>query len=90
MNLHHHLVHGRDKEFACDKCGKILKSAESIKLHMERVHGRDGEYACDKCGKTLNSADSLRMHMTRVHDNPQQRSDLNLRHETLTSGSPVS
>ena len=42
------------------------------------------------CGKTLNSADSLRMHMTRVHDNPQQRSDLNLRHETLTSGSSVS
>ena len=38
MDLHHHLVHGRDGEFACDKCEKILNSADSIKLHMERVH----------------------------------------------------
>ena len=68
MDLHHHLVHGRDREFACDKCEIILNSTDSIKLHMERVHGRDGEYACDHCGKTLNSADSLRMHMMRVHD----------------------
>ena len=63
MDLHHYLVHGRDGEFACDKCEKILNSADSIKFHMERVHGRDGEYACDKCGKTLNLADSLGMHM---------------------------
>ena len=63
MDLHHYLVHDRDGEFACDKCGKILNSADSVRFHMERVHGRDGEYACDKCGKTLNLADSLGMHM---------------------------
>jgi len=89
MDLHHHLVHGRDGEFACDKCEIILNSADSIKLHMERVHGRDGEYACDHCGKTLNSADSLRMHMMRVHDELRKFIPLLGRNVTLTGGSFV-
>ena len=63
MDLHHYLAHDRDGEFACDKCGKILNSADSVRFNMERVHGGDREYACDKCGKTLNLADSLGMHM---------------------------
>ena len=63
MDLHHHSAHDRDGEFACDKCGKILNSADSVRFHIERVHGRDGEYACDKCGKILNLPDSLGMHM---------------------------
>ena len=52
-------VHGRDGEYACDKCGKTLNSADSLRMHMTRVHDKCEYEAAQKC--------TVKTHIESVH-----------------------
>ena len=70
-------------DFKCDKCNKVFKTEEGVKIHLKLVHdGKkneenmynkvgtfDGQFhRCDLCNKEFSHQASLSMHVQLVHE----------------------
>ena len=51
----------------CHKCGKIYRSAHTLRTHMEDKHTICPGYRCVLCGTVAKSRNSLHSHMSRQH-----------------------
>ena len=51
----------------CPKCGKIYRSAHTLRTHMEDKHTVCPGYRCVLCGTVAKSRNSLHSHMSRQH-----------------------
>merc|ERR1712223_840782 len=51
----------------CPKCGKIYRSAHTLRTHMEDKHTMCSGYRCVLCGTVAKSRNSLHSHMSRQH-----------------------
>merc|ERR1719347_721855 len=51
----------------CPKCGKIYRSAHTLRTHMEDKHTICPGYRCVLCGTVAKSRNSLHSHMSRQH-----------------------
>ncbi|XP_059089315.1 protein abrupt-like isoform X2 [Tigriopus californicus] len=51
----------------CPKCGKIYRSAHTLRTHMEDKHTICPGYRCALCGTVAKSRNSLHSHMSRQH-----------------------
>lgn len=51
----------------CPKCGKIYRSAHTLRTHMEDKHTVCPGYRCVLCGTIAKSRNSLHSHMSRQH-----------------------
>ena len=51
----------------CPKCGKIYRSAHTLRTHMEDKHTLCPGYRCVLCGTVAKSRNSLHSHMSRQH-----------------------
>jgi uncharacterized C2H2 Zn-finger protein len=51
----------------CPKCGKIYRSAHTLRMHMEDKHTVCPGYRCVLCGTVAKSRNSLHSHMSRQH-----------------------
>lgn len=51
----------------CPKCGKIYRSAHTLRTHLEDKHTVCPGYRCVLCGTVAKSRNSLHSHMSRQH-----------------------
>lgn len=51
----------------CPKCGKIYRSAHTLRTHLEDKHTICPGYRCVLCGTVAKSRNSLHSHMSRQH-----------------------
>merc|ERR1719278_2180960 len=51
----------------CPKCGKVYRSAHTLRTHMEDKHTVCPGYRCPLCGAMAKSRNSLNSHMSRQH-----------------------
>lgn len=51
----------------CPKCGKIYRSAHTLRTHLEDKHTSCPGYRCVLCGTVAKSRNSLHSHMSRQH-----------------------
>ncbi|XP_067622335.1 protein abrupt-like isoform X2 [Eurosta solidaginis] len=51
----------------CPKCGKIYRSAHTLRTHLEDKHTACPGYRCVLCGTVAKSRNSLHSHMSRQH-----------------------
>lgn len=51
----------------CPRCGKIYRSAHTLRTHMEDKHTVCPGYRCVLCGTVAKSRNSLHSHMSRQH-----------------------
>ena len=51
----------------CPRCGKIYRSAHTLRTHMEDKHTVCTGYRCVLCGTVAKSRNSLHSHMSRQH-----------------------
>lgn len=51
----------------CPKCGKIYRSAHTLRTHLEDKHTVCPGYRCALCGTVAKSRNSLHSHMSRQH-----------------------
>ena len=51
----------------CPKCGKVYRSAHTLRTHMEDKHTVCPGYRCVLCGTVAKSRNSLHSHMSRQH-----------------------
>lgn len=51
----------------CPKCGKIYRSAHTLRTHLEDKHTLCPGYRCVLCGTVAKSRNSLHSHMSRQH-----------------------
>ncbi|XP_014235826.1 protein abrupt isoform X1 [Trichogramma pretiosum] len=51
----------------CPKCGKVYRSAHTLRTHMEDKHTICPGYRCVLCGTIAKSRNSLHSHMSRQH-----------------------
>ncbi|KAI4500425.1 hypothetical protein M0802_004387 [Mischocyttarus mexicanus] len=51
----------------CQQCGKIYRSAHTLRTHMEDKHTICPGYRCVLCGTVAKSRNSLHSHMSRQH-----------------------
>ncbi|VVC44825.1 BTB/POZ domain,Zinc finger C2H2-type,SKP1/BTB/POZ domain [Cinara cedri] len=51
----------------CPKCGKIYRSAHTLRTHLEDKHTICSGYRCVLCGTVAKSRNSLHSHMSRQH-----------------------
>ena len=51
----------------CPKCGKIYRSAHTLRTHLEDKHTICPGYRCVLCGTIAKSRNSLHSHMSRQH-----------------------
>jgi len=51
----------------CPKCGKIYRSAHTLRTHLEDKHTVCSGYRCVLCGTVAKSRNSLHSHMSRQH-----------------------
>jgi hypothetical protein len=51
----------------CPKCGKVYRSAHTLRTHMEDKHTLCPGYRCVLCGTVAKSRNSLHSHMSRQH-----------------------
>ena len=53
----------------CDKCGKVFKTAASLKAHMVNMHvEKRDKFQCSKCANIYLSQGSLTYHMRSTHE----------------------
>ena len=60
-------VHGKQKKFKCDTCGKGFFKDFSLKKHIKVIHEGARDHKCPQCEKTFTQAASLRRHIESFH-----------------------
>ncbi|XP_076848913.1 uncharacterized protein LOC143496587 [Brachyhypopomus gauderio] len=58
-------LHGTERQFYCQICGKAFKSGRLLKTHMV-VHQKERPYRCELCGKCYSYPHVLKIHL-RTH-----------------------
>ncbi|XP_011881525.1 PREDICTED: zinc finger protein 271-like [Vollenhovia emeryi] len=64
--LIHQRVHGDDKLYECDECGKKLASKSSLTYHKRSMHLRERPHMCHYCGDSFVSKEARLIH-ERIH-----------------------
>ncbi|XP_071643421.1 LOW QUALITY PROTEIN: uncharacterized protein [Temnothorax longispinosus] len=64
--LNHERVHGNDKFYECDECGKKLASKSSLMYHKKSMHLRERPHMCHYCGDSFVSKEARLIH-ERIH-----------------------
>ncbi|XP_028044546.1 zinc finger protein 43 isoform X2 [Monomorium pharaonis] len=64
--LNHERVHGDDKFYECDDCGKKLASKSSLMYHKKSMHLRERPHMCHYCGDSFVSREARLIH-ERIH-----------------------
>lgn len=69
MNNIHIKIHGSEKPYLCDTCGKGFKTTKQLGNHKV-IHSRkdSGMQTCDTCGRTFHTNRMLRNHINTVHN----------------------
>ena len=68
LDLHMLVRHRKNQdEFACDLCGKILKSEDSLKKHVQFTCLKERPVSCHICNKPFIDKKSVRIHVASVH-----------------------
>ena len=55
-----------DQKIKCEKCDKIFKSDQGLKVHMTRTH-KGSQADCDSCERVFDSYDKLEKHIESKH-----------------------
>jgi len=53
--------------FQCEKCLKVFKRREKLKLHMKVHSGLGKPYSCEICGKRFAWVDNVKKHIDTIH-----------------------
>ncbi|XP_011644484.1 zinc finger protein 595-like isoform X1 [Pogonomyrmex barbatus] len=64
--MNHERVHGSDKFYECDECGKKLASKSSLIYHKKSMHLREKLHMCHYCGDSFVSREARLIH-ERIH-----------------------
>ncbi|KAL6432545.1 hypothetical protein ACFW04_006842 [Cataglyphis niger] len=64
--INHERVHGDDKLYGCDECGKKLASKSSLLYHKKSMHLRERPHMCHYCGNSFVSKEARLIH-ERIH-----------------------
>ncbi|XP_011257518.2 zinc finger protein 883 isoform X2 [Camponotus floridanus] len=64
--INHERVHGDDKLYECDECGKKLASKSSLMYHKKSMHLRERPHMCHYCGNSFVSKEARLIH-ERIH-----------------------
>lgn len=68
LDLHMLVRHRKNQDdFACDLCGKILKSEDSLKKHVQFTCLKERPVSCHICNKPFIDKKSVRIHVASVH-----------------------
>jgi len=51
----------------CEQCGKVLGSAETLRIHKRQLHQNAQQQTCDGCGRQFARLTSLINHLTHSH-----------------------
>ncbi|XP_076047753.1 uncharacterized protein LOC143029159 isoform X2 [Oratosquilla oratoria] len=67
----HKMIHGSERPFLCDMCGKGFKTAKQMRKHKQSVHSEKSgiaHYTCNICQRQFSDKRMLRCHKDTVHD----------------------
>ncbi|XP_029174237.1 zinc finger protein 2-like isoform X2 [Nylanderia fulva] len=64
--INHERVHGDDKLYECEECGKKLASKSSLIFHKKSIHLRERSHMCHICGIAFVSKEARLIH-ERIH-----------------------
>lgn len=67
LELHIQGVHGVERKYCCQLCGRGFKTKPLLKRHQV-VHLNPRRYCCDLCGQRFNDSGTLKTHMHLKHD----------------------
>ncbi|XP_049835370.1 uncharacterized protein LOC126279023 [Schistocerca gregaria] len=71
INMHKR-IHGSERPFLCDTCGKGFKNTKQLRNHRSIHYAssksrQEHEGECDVCGRTFSTLRKLRLHKDNVH-----------------------
>lgn len=71
INMHKR-IHGSERPFLCDTCGKGFKNTKQLRNHRSIHYAssrmrQEHEGECDVCGRTFSTVRKLRLHKDNVH-----------------------
>lgn len=54
---------------ACDQCGRVFNSKNSLEMHYKTVHLKCKDFKCEYCGKDFATKSQLKCHISATHAN---------------------
>ena len=66
--VQHEANHKKEKEMACDKCGKVFYHEMSLKDHMRYHQDLENVFECQTCHKKLKGKRALKNHEDQFHN----------------------